>query len=147
MTDLPPDIAAVYARIPRIECKGLCAESCGPIGCSAREVDAMLDAGVVPPRLRMHPKLGATCSHLTDEGRCAIYAHRPLVCRLYGVVSGLRCPHGCKREGGYLSLNDVVALSRPLDDGRPDYNASDEARAEIRTNSPPPPLPSMYRFL
>lgn len=147
MTELPADIAAVYASLPRIQCKGLCADACGPIGCSAREVDAMLDAGVIPPGLRLHPTLGTTCSHLTDDKRCAIYAHRPLVCRLYGVVNGLRCPHGCKRDGAYLSLVEVAKLSGPLDDGRPDHHASEEARAEIRVGMPPPPLPSMLRYL
>lgn len=36
-----------------------------------------------------------TCPLLGEDGRCTVYAARPLICRLYGSVSDLRCPHGC----------------------------------------------------
>jgi hypothetical protein len=35
-----------------------------------------------------------TCSLLVD-GRCSAYAVRPLICRLWGSVASMRCPHGC----------------------------------------------------
>lgn len=74
------------------ECKGKCARSCGPIGCSSgerkliedragRELTAVLD----------------TCTMLKN-GRCTVYSIRPVICRLWGVVPSMPCPHGCEPE-------------------------------------------------
>lgn len=117
------DLAAAYALVPKVECKGLCADFCGPIACSAAEADAMRDDGVIPPGLRRHPKHGTVCSHLTDGDRCAVYAHRPMICRLFGAVHRLRCPHGCKPAGGYLDDEQAGALIRKVDDGRPPHRS------------------------
>lgn len=126
-------IAEVYAQVPDVACKGLCADYCGPIGCSAAEADAMREDGVLLPSIRLHPVQGVyTCSHLTDAGRCAIYAHRPLICRLFGAVRRMRCPHGCKPTGGYLGDDHVAGLMDALDDGRPDYHAAPEVIQKAR---------------
>lgn len=29
------------------------------------------------------------------DGRCSVYVVRPLLCRLWGMVDKMRCPHGC----------------------------------------------------
>jgi Fe-S-cluster containining protein len=39
---------------------------------------------------------------LTAVGRCAVYGIRPMVCRLWGLVEGMPCPHGCRPDGGLL---------------------------------------------
>jgi Fe-S-cluster containining protein len=97
-------IADIYAQVPEVPCKGLCQQACGPIGCSGIEAQAIQDAGLDLPRSVYHPVQGeATCSHLTLEGRCGIYAHRPLVCRLFGAVKKLACPHGCTPTGGHMA--------------------------------------------
>jgi Fe-S-cluster containining protein len=36
------------------------------------------------------------CPVLNDAGRCSAYAVRPLICRLWGMVKMMRCPHGCE---------------------------------------------------
>jgi len=39
-------------------------------------------------------EIGKPCPLLV-MGRCSVYDHRPLICRTFGSVEGLRCPHGC----------------------------------------------------
>lgn len=123
-------IAEIYAQVPEVPCKGLCQAACGPTACSAVEADAMRDNGVNPPALRNHPTHGPmTCSHLTDAGRCAIYANRPLVCRLYGAVRAMRCPHGCKPSRGFLDevkARDLLAELRTASNGRPNHVSIEE---------------------
>ena len=41
------------------------------------------------------------CPALVD-GRCSVYEHRPLICRLWGAVESLPCPHGCEVTPGLL---------------------------------------------
>ena len=111
----PRTLAQVYADVPDVPCKGLCQEACGPIGCSAIEADQLQDNGLALPRVRVHPQQGPmTCSHLTDAGRCAIYAHRPMVCRLFGAVKAMTCPHGCRPAGGMLTDEAARALAMEL---------------------------------
>lgn len=65
------------------------------------EKEYIIDHCGVLPRPDEHGK----CSELTADGRCAIYEHRPYVCRAYGAVNHpyMTCPHGCEIEGGALS--------------------------------------------
>lgn len=89
-------LAALYAQIPDVRCKGLCQRSCGPIGCSGAEAEALVNEGIALPVPIGHSKYGdLTCSHLGQDGRCAIYDKRPMICRLFGATRELRCPHGC----------------------------------------------------
>jgi Fe-S-cluster containining protein len=103
----------VYRLVPDVGCKGLCQDACSVIGYSAIEADALRDNGINPPRTGADGR----CSHLV-AGRCAIYEHRPLVCRLFGAVRDLACPHGCKPAGGFLPNHEGHELVRRLDDGR-----------------------------
>lgn len=106
----------IYSSIPEVNCKGLCQDACGIIACSAIEAEIMQDNGIIPPSVRNHPTQGdMTCSHLTDSGKCAIYEHRPLVCRLFGAVKSLKCVHGCKPKNGYMSNEKVKKLIDKLD--------------------------------
>lgn len=84
----------LHARVPDVQCKGLCAEFCGPIGCSVGEAERMEAVGDAPLTFTRE----GACGFLKD-GRCSVYSVRPLVCRLFGAVAGetlLQCPHGCK---------------------------------------------------
>ena len=93
---MPSDatLRAVYSQLPKLECKGLCLEFCGPVPTSPAE------------RSRIHKAAGrkvitdqaAACPYLSDQGRCTIYALRPLMCRLWGMAEGMECPHGCKPD-------------------------------------------------
>lgn len=45
-------------------------------------------------RLAFQWRKPGTCPFVdTDQWRCAVYDHRPTVCRLYGLTPGLECPH------------------------------------------------------
>ena len=90
-------VREVYAKVPPLACKGLCQASCtGPIPATKIEHDFVARAGASLPVL-VEP-----CANLVDD-RCAVYETRPLICRLWGVVENMVCPHGCEPEGGHLS--------------------------------------------
>lgn len=106
-------LADTYAKLPSIVCKGLCHDTCGLIPLSKRERDAIAEhtgrrVKTVPGMMaEIHPKLvmmkpgneeTMTCAYLKKE-RCTIYEVRPLICRMYGVVNGMQCPHGCVPSG------------------------------------------------
>ena len=38
------------------------------------------------------------CTLLDVHGACSVYAYRPLICRLWGTVKRMQCPHGCEPE-------------------------------------------------
>lgn len=74
-------------KIPPFACVPGCHDCCGPVAASKWEIDQM---GPPPPQK------GASwlsCRFLGPDG-CQAYAERPLICRLYGTVPSLRCPHG-----------------------------------------------------
>lgn len=95
---------AIYAKIPNIQCKGLCHETCSMIIASRIESKIAKKSLGKTPFLTL-PKaveLTATgvispCSALKNN-RCSIYDIRPSICRLYGVAEGLLCQFGCVPE-------------------------------------------------
>jgi Fe-S-cluster containining protein len=104
-------LAKLYAKVPHIDCRGKCASFCGPIRCSTRERNRMERAGgqplgtqpataVLPTGERQSVRL---CSMLTGAGTCSVYDQRPMICRLWGVVENMRCPHGCQPDR-YLTV-------------------------------------------
>jgi Fe-S-cluster containining protein len=106
-------LAELYARIPRIpDCDGRCWTSCGPVGMSDRERQRIRAAGV---RITPYEKAMASperfwCDALTSEKTCAVYALRPLICRIWGAVEGMPCVYGCVPEGGYLTDAEAYRL-------------------------------------
>lgn len=106
----------LYDQVPDVGCKGLCGNYCCPVDGGARERARMARAGYpMPPpaeRLRMITesrggRTTARCSALTDDGRCAVYELRPMVCRLWGASEALPCPHGCRPVDGSPLLTDA----------------------------------------
>lgn len=97
---------AVYARVPRIACRRLCIAACGPINYSR------LEAKRIEKRTHRLPLAddSLTCNML-ELGSCSVYDIRPLICRLFGVVDIMRCPHGC-RPDRLLSDAEAKALLR-----------------------------------
>lgn len=108
----------LYAELPTIECKGYCANSCGPIDMSNVERSRLSDLGVDIPiyskaqhaawmdQLRTYGEESLDCPALVDKksnpfapkmrmGRCSVYEDRPLICRLWGVVESMPCESGC----------------------------------------------------
>ena len=98
-----PEVAALYARIPKINCRQKCQEYCGAVvqlgaytEAERPEVErAVREAEIV--RSAGTSKLA--CDALDLHGRCTIYEARPAICRLWGVAEGMApCPHGCEAE-------------------------------------------------
>lgn len=112
-TPNPEALDALHDALPPLACKGLCWSSCGPITMSPLERERVEEAGVpIPPGFfveltdgRSH---GTVCPALdTEEKTCKVYEVRPTICRLWGVMKALRCPWGCRPEGGLM--DDVEA--------------------------------------
>jgi len=77
-------IKYIRKRIPVFECILGCTDCCGPVPFSKWGWSQIRD------------KRDATsiiCPYVTEVG-CAIYSQRPILCRLFGTVFGMRCPHG-----------------------------------------------------
>ena len=109
-------LTTLYAKIPDLHCKGLCHAYCGPIPCSNEEWEAMgkparLDNGSGMVILQ-HVE-GGHCPLLSPNGRCTVYANRPLICRLWGVTKKLRCPHGCKPKR-WVKPEESAAMIKEL---------------------------------
>ena len=98
----------IYAAIPSPGCKGLCADACTTIPmfpiereqleeAVGRKLPQMATLDDIGPATLMGTEVGAPCPLLV-MGRCSAYEQRPLICRAFGSVEGLRCPHGCRPE-------------------------------------------------
>ena len=77
----------LYAAIPAFECIEGCTDCCGPVPWSAHELK---QAGLSEPPAERDDQ---ACV-FSLAGHCGIHDRRPLMCRLYGAVEDLRCPHG-----------------------------------------------------
>lgn len=125
----------LYARIPAIECKGLCPDSCGMVPMTAFEWARLVAAhGKVPgprladetdgrnwcPFLKKTEIQGDKPSHSETAppflATCEHYETRPLLCRLWGVVDDplMRCPHGCTVDR-LLTRDEANELLREAD--------------------------------
>ena len=117
-SDIDADLEELYAQIPDIpDCDGRCWRSCGVIDASWRELQRLRAAGIRLPEFSkwQADALGSAdgehmCPALTADHRCAVYALRPLICRLWGTVESLRCPYGCVPEGGFLPAQEGMEL-------------------------------------
>lgn len=106
----------IYAAIPKIECKKLCAAYCGPVPFTPEERKRMIRVFGSMPKLSDGLSCGALCS---ISGTCNAYEARPFICRLWGVVPRLECPHGCKPER-YLSTSEERKLMQAYNSLRPE---------------------------
>lgn len=103
------ELDELYRSIPNVHCKGKCQAYCGPIFMSGEEWKRIKQHGPVA-------KLNGdslTCP-LLIEGRCSVYAIRPLVCRLWGAVKVMRCQFGCKPDR-WVSDEEATRLLRRAD--------------------------------
>jgi len=71
--------------IPEFTCKKGCHDCCGPVPFSKEEWSRVPDK---------RKATSLTCPYVGEKG-CDIYEERPLMCRLFGAVEDLKCPHGC----------------------------------------------------
>lgn len=91
--------------IPTFECIKGCSDCCGAVPwtdaefsrvAGRKELDnARLDVGF--PGHVITSTASGKCPFSSSDG-CAVYADRPLVCRMFGAVDDpmLTCPHGCR---------------------------------------------------
>jgi uncharacterized protein len=88
-------LEALYGRVPSIQCRGLCQDSCEPVGglASRLENKRVLTLYGKGPR-----RTDGRCNRLTPDGKCSVYEHRPLICRMWGTTEQMTCPHGCRPE-------------------------------------------------
>lgn len=85
-------LKALYRQIPAFACKPGCTDCCGPVPFARDEWKAI--------QVKRAGKPGCTDCAYIENGACSIYAHRPLMCRLFGATDdpALACPHGCGPE-------------------------------------------------
>lgn len=147
-------LTAIYAQIPDIDCKGLCAASCGPILIAPTEMlnatalatdpipftgrvtltslDDRDDHGLLnlPPGEWYYPHTDrkGRCP-LLKNGRCTVHPNRPLICRLYGVVPEMTCPYGC-RPDRWLTPDEVENLKTLVADDETAYPTQMDAMAD-----------------
>lgn len=91
-------LAALWATLPDIECRGRCWDSCGPIKMTSPEHALVQRAGIAIPDA-VHDGSAYLCPALTMLKRCAVYDVRPLVCRLWGISENMPCNYGCQPIG------------------------------------------------
>lgn len=105
-------LEAIYAQLPSVACRGLCSMACGPILMSTLEATRMRKAD----RDHREPAVGEdlTCVYLTSRQRCAVYAARPLICRVWGVVKRMSCMHGCVPDR-WLSDAEFVSVAQAIE--------------------------------
>lgn len=122
---LPPDLTReeavarmrdLYARLPPLDCRGLCHSTCTVIAATELEYQLVEDTGVsIRPRLALITnETVPDCPALGPLRNCTVYALRPLLCRAYGVVEGLRCVHGCV-PAQLLSNREYTLIRRQLE--------------------------------
>ncbi len=114
---LVTQLDAVYSNLPTIACRGLCQASCGPVvqgrSMTKQELLRLQDAGGEKRGKQRRAPL--TCPYLTAEGEtgcCSVYEARPMICRLWGVVAEMPCPHGCEVERGLLVGREAILSDR-----------------------------------
>lgn len=58
-----------------------------------------------------NPNAGLICP-LNEDGRCLLYAHRPMICRLHGIAHELRRPDGTVQRGPGCAAFAAVSKER-----------------------------------
>ena len=109
-------LAAAYGRVPDIPgCAGHCWISCGPVDASLAERRRLRAAGVrLADPLAARAKVQTHwCEALDSAGRCTVYPLRPLLCRLWGTVPSMACPHGCQPDR-WLTEEEAAELVREV---------------------------------
>ena len=103
----------IYSRIAALKCKRKCQEACGPILMESVEWKRLKSAGPVPDLRDMN------CP-LLQGSDCSRYGLRPAICRLWGVVKAMRCPHGCKPKRWMTDAeaHGILRQVRELSDGQ-----------------------------
>ncbi|PZG03838.1 YkgJ family cysteine cluster protein [Nonomuraea aridisoli] len=131
-SDIDARLTDLYAQVPQPDCKGLCADSCGPIDMHPRERQRARERGVTIPHhddaLDQMERDGTYSCPALQNDRCSVYEVRPMICRLWGAVEAMPCEHGCRPDNGLLSDGDGVELLRASLDIGGDATAAEQRR-------------------
>lgn len=105
-------LAALYAKLPKVNCIGRCFVACGPVPMARLEADNMrkADSQRRLPMIRQD----VSCIYLTANKRCGVYDARPLVCRVWGTTKGMSCMHGCVPDR-WLSAVEFVEIGKQIE--------------------------------
>lgn len=127
-------LEAVYASLPHLDCKGLCSDSCGPIGVFRREGQRLREATGRPLAFKENMR----CTFLGKDQQCQVYAVRPIICRLYGMVEhAMRCKHGCEpsrwlsAKEGHAIMQKVHEIAGEAQFPRPDASVDPKIAAYV----------------
>jgi hypothetical protein len=105
------DLEELYAELPALECKGLCAESCGPISMSRVEWQRVCRARGA------ELKASSLMCPLLEHECCSVYEVRPMLCRLWGLVESMKCPWGCVPERYLTDVEGYEFMERAAEIG------------------------------
>lgn len=117
----------IYKKVPALNCKGLCADSCGVILLQQVEYERITALAPIPEKrtgMESGPPFTPTDDALTcpmlRAGRCTVHAARPLICRIWGTVKAARsaahCQHGCRPKRwltdaeSHALIDEAIAL-------------------------------------
>lgn len=117
----PPVLAALYARIPAVDCIPGCTDCCGAgIPVSQLEVAAFGPVPLMDMENGFAIQLTPDCPH-SAAGKCRIHDNRPFICRLFGAVElrdtlgkpeqRMVCPHG-RKPAKPLTQREASDLTR-----------------------------------
>jgi hypothetical protein len=117
------ELEAIYAELPSVDCKRLCQACCTVTRATALEESRMRlfargrRVGFRPSELAALRRTGVMppCP-LLRKGGCSVYAARPLICRLFGVVESMPCPHGCTVTPRMLNDEEMRDVGRRVAD-------------------------------
>ena len=102
-------LEALYASLPALACKGLCAHSCSRhVDASTVERTRIAAAGVDLDAPTPDGACPALSRAMVATGVCTVHPIRPMVCRLWGTAASMPCPNGCAPAGGLL--DDATAM-------------------------------------
>ena len=111
------ELDRLYATVPAIKCKRLCGVACGPV--ILTDLEARRLQVVTHRKPRCLPMVTSPadmrCVYLTAaQDRCTAYAVRPLICRIWGAVKRLSCPHGCIPER-WLTDREFLEIAQAVE--------------------------------
>lgn len=110
LADRFAQLDALYAELPSVACRGLCARACAAIPLTDLEVHRLTLTTHTKPRTVGENR----CVYLTPANRCGAYAVRPLICRAFGVMRMLSCPYGCEPTR-WLDMVDYFRIAKAIE--------------------------------
>ncbi len=104
-------LQGILDGLPELDCTGACAR----VACRDLTVSALEATWARREANHTYAQTPAgKCSALDEAGRCGVYAQRPLVCRLWGLLPAMACPHGCRPER-WLTASEAVEVLQAVE--------------------------------